>query len=84
MADQRRFAAPDHHQFSTFGHGGPALKTNWPHPTLKLGSAVERQFGRVHISPHCRYNPAAFDHSWRGVLADGRVDADSECSQTLW
>ena len=33
--DQRRFAAPAHHQFLTFRCGGPALEANWFHPTLK-------------------------------------------------
>ena len=47
--NQRRFAAPAHHQFSTFPDGGPALEASWSHPTLKkrvgLRSFVDQ--GRV-------------------------------------
>ena len=32
--DQRRFAAPVHHEFSTFPDGGPALEASWPRPPL--------------------------------------------------
>ena len=40
--DQRRFAAPAHHQFSMFSHAGLALEASWSHPTLKLARAVGR------------------------------------------
>ena len=32
--DQRRFAAPAHHQFLMFSDDGPALEVNWSQPTL--------------------------------------------------
>jgi len=38
--DQWRFAAPAHHQFSTFPYGGPALEASWSHPTLKKPFAL--------------------------------------------
>ena len=38
--DQRRFAAPAHHVFSTIPDGGPALEARWSHPTLNMGRAV--------------------------------------------
>ena len=33
--DQRRFAAPAHHERATYPVGGPALELSWSHPTLK-------------------------------------------------
>ena len=39
--DQRRFAAPAHHQFSKVHHGGPALEASWSHPTLKKAMALQ-------------------------------------------
>ena len=39
--DQRRFAAPAHHDFSTFFGGGPALEASWSHPTLKQAMALD-------------------------------------------
>ena len=38
--DQWRFAAPAHHEFTTFPFGGPALEATWSHPTLKLPTAL--------------------------------------------
>ena len=38
--DQRRFAAPAHHDFSMFPDGGPALEASWSHPTLKKATAL--------------------------------------------
>ena len=32
--DQRRFAAPAHHDFPLRRDGGPALEASWSHPTL--------------------------------------------------
>ena len=34
--DQRRFAAPTHHDSSTFRDGGPALEANLSHPPEEL------------------------------------------------
>ncbi len=44
--DQRRFAAPAHHQFLKVFHGGPALEASLSHPTLKLGRASGFRSGR--------------------------------------
>ena len=33
--DQRRFAVPAHHDFSTFPDGGLALEASLSHPTVK-------------------------------------------------
>ena len=38
--DQRRFAAPAHHDFSTIHDGGLALEASWSHPTLKQAMAL--------------------------------------------
>ncbi len=38
--DKWRFAAPAHHDFSTFPDGGPALEASWSHPTLKKAMAL--------------------------------------------
>ncbi len=37
---QRRFAAPAHHDFSTFSNGGPAIEASWSHPTLNKAMAL--------------------------------------------
>ncbi len=39
--DQWRFAAPAHHEFSTFPEGGPALEASLSHPTLKKAMALD-------------------------------------------
>ena len=39
--DQWRFAAPAHHEFSTFPDGGPALEASWSHPTLNKAVALD-------------------------------------------
>ena len=38
--DQRRFAAPAHHEFSPFPVGGPALEASLSHPTLNKAMAL--------------------------------------------
>ena len=49
--DQRRFAAPAHHDFSKFPDGGPAIEASWSHPTLKkaIAPGVERPRPRSHF-----------------------------------
>ena len=52
--DQRRFAAPVHHEFSMFPDGGPALEASWSHPTLKeviarLTKAKRRGFTLIEL-----------------------------------
>ena len=37
--DQRRFAAPAHHDLSAIPDGGPALEASWSHPTLTKAMA---------------------------------------------
>ena len=38
--DQRRFAAPAHHDFWMFPDGGPALEASLSHPTMKQAMAL--------------------------------------------
>ena len=41
--DQRRFAAPAHHEFATFPDGGLALEASWSHPTLNKAMALSQE-----------------------------------------
>ena len=45
--DQRRFAAPAHHDDQRFHHGGPALEASLSHPTLKRDG---RESSAAHVT----------------------------------
>ena len=56
--DQRRFAAPAHHDFWTFFDGGPAFEASWPQSTLKKAMALLEPSVKFAVRSRDSYTPA--------------------------